>query len=73
MKDAASRAIIENMPVVQLREQFGENPHHKQTICCTIKELLANNNPNGQSYLRIDIINYLNQVLLAFDETFEGA
>lgn len=64
---------MENVPVAALREHFGENPHHRQTICCTIKELLANNNPNGQSYLRNDIVNYLNAVLYAFDETLEAA
>lgn len=52
----------------QLREQYDDSSHQRQTICCTIRELMANNNPNGQSYLRQDILTFLDHVLGIFDE-----
>ena len=67
VKDAASRAILDNMGVQELREHFEEKAHQKQTICCTIKELIANNAPGSNCYLRQDIVNFLYEVLTAFD------
>jgi len=43
VKDAASKAILKNMALSDIRDQFEENSHQKQTICCTIKELLQSN------------------------------
>ena len=69
VKDAASLAILNHMPFHQLISHFEDKDHQKQTICCTIKELLVNNNINSQSYLRQDIIQYLRHLLGTFDNT----
>ena len=52
VKDAASVAILHNMNLLDLNQHFQGNQHQKQTICCTIRELLGNNNTNQQSFLK---------------------
>ena len=52
VKDAASQAILNNMSIYKIRQNFEENVHQRETICCTIKELIATNNPNAMSFLR---------------------
>lgn len=40
VKDAASIAIIKNLPFNDILEHFKDKDHQKQTICCTIKEII---------------------------------
>ena len=67
VKDAASRAILDNMSAEDIEEQFQDRAHQKQTICCTIKELLSNNNQRSHSFLRNNILSLLQQILHIFD------
>lgn len=67
VKDAASRAILSKMSLQDILAHFADKDHQKQTICCTIKELLVNNNPASDSFLRQDIMHFLSQVLGLFD------
>jgi hypothetical protein len=55
------------MSVKELMQHFDSKDHQKQTICCTVKELISNNDPGSNCYLRYDIINFLEAVLSAFD------
>ena len=68
VKEAASRAILINMSLNKIINHFFDKNHQKTTICCTIKELLINNQPYGQNGLRNDIVQFLAQVLQSFDE-----
>ena len=66
VKDSASKAILTFMSHNSVVSHFEDKEHQKQTICCTIKELLLQSNNQQQSYLHHDIISFLNQLLIAF-------
>ena len=51
VKDAVSNAILENLLVEEVAVEFEEDPHLKQTVICSVQELILNNNPDSQTFL----------------------
>jgi hypothetical protein len=59
------------MTLEDIKDAFEDNDHQKQTICCTIKELLSNNHQNPQCFLKQDIVYFLGSVLMTFDANYQ--